>query len=615
MYISVMIGKRFHMREIGGWCILGMIYRIFVIKLGELAARKMLLGLSGVLLGLLAGYPAVAATPTSAVIDSIQFEGGHIVGLSAGPNGVVVVYDRDPGNTWLRSTLRFLQPEMVEGEIQISKSDDTVSLAGKPPLFKGWMVRDGGLLYVLAQDGETNSWNVRWQEMWLQVIAGNQILTSINYNNTDQVRGDTPNSAPEDFWYMVNGLTLKPANSENGNGVRLIIDDTVKGNLDILDLDLGGTSLVDQQRYSYRERLEDGCQWPDTHSGPWWECHTFGALSGNGLAMEWTFETRVLNSELSLYDRDEIYLIDPNYSKVHLKRFSVAHPGDAFWAREEQEIYMGDWGNGWILNNGVESLHPAPGLDRLWVATGLQSFNEGAVPIVDTLHHTSQVLDPVFGDQSLLISDPTDPDHWFIPVADGFAANPTLILREVRNNVVVRSITALTDYQNYLLYSATFDPVFGLIYLAIDDTVYVVSAAALGDNDRDGTPDYLDDDDDNDGMSDEWEIEHGLDPTDAKDADEDLDGDSFTNLEEFFGKSSPRLSGSQPLGDCGYQSGAFVRNTTFDSYKYCSSGSFIFVGPNVTVDNNGSLVTLKAPWVRFRPVFSVTAGSRFRVTH
>lgn len=613
MCTSIIFCKRCHTVESGGGCFLARIYRIFTFQPSGLAARILLLGLPGVLLGLLVGYPAVAVTPTPAVIDSIQFEGGHIVGLSAGPNGEVVVYDRDPSNTWLRSTLRFLQPEMVDGKIQISELNDTVSLAGKSPGFKGWMVRDGGLLYVLAHNNETNSLNVNWAAMWLQVIAGHQILNSINYNSTDQVQGDTPGGAPEDFWYMVNGLTLKPANSEKGNAARLIIDDTVKGNLDILDLGPGGAFLVDQQRYSYRERLEDGCQWPDTHSGPWWECHPLGALSGNGLAMDWTFETRVLDSEPSLHDRDEIYLLDPNYSKVHLKRFSVAHQGDVFWTRKEQEIYMGDWGNGWILQNGVESLHPAPERDRLRIATGLQSFNEGAVPVVDTLHRTGQVLDPVFADQSLLILDPSDPDHWFIPVADGFASKPTLILREVRNNVVVRSIAVLSDYQDYSLYSATFDPVFGLIYLAIDETVYVVSAAAPGDNDHDGTPDYLDDDDDNDGMSDEWEIEYGLDPTDAGDADEDIDGDGFTNLEEYFGNSSPRLSGSQPWGDCGYQSGAFIRNTTFDSYKYCSSGSFIFVGPNVAV--NGGALTLKAPWVRFRPVFSVAAGSQLRVTH
>lgn len=53
------------------------------------------------------------------------------------------------------------------------------------------------------------------------------------------------------------------------------------------------------------------------------------------------------------------------------------------------------------------------------------------------------------------------------------------------------------------------------------------------DSDADGTPDYLDDDDDNDGMSDEYELANGLDPFDAADAALDLDEDGLTNLQEF----------------------------------------------------------------------------------
>ncbi|GGC72766.1 golvesin C-terminal-like domain-containing protein [Marinobacter halophilus] len=44
---------------------------------------------------------------------------------------------------------------------------------------------------------------------------------------------------------------------------------------------------------------------------------------------------------------------------------------------------------------------------------------------------------------------------------------------------------------------------------------------------------------DNDGMPDSWELEHGLDPTNPLDADEDPDGDGLTNLEEFLGMTDP----------------------------------------------------------------------------
>jgi hypothetical protein len=42
---------------------------------------------------------------------------------------------------------------------------------------------------------------------------------------------------------------------------------------------------------------------------------------------------------------------------------------------------------------------------------------------------------------------------------------------------------------------------------------------------------------DYDGMPDEWEKAHGLDPTDAKDAAADPDGDGYTNIETFLNRS------------------------------------------------------------------------------
>jgi len=46
-------------------------------------------------------------------------------------------------------------------------------------------------------------------------------------------------------------------------------------------------------------------------------------------------------------------------------------------------------------------------------------------------------------------------------------------------------------------------------------------------------------DTDMDGIPDSWEEEHGLNPQDASDADEDLDGDGWTNLEEYQGGGDP----------------------------------------------------------------------------
>ena len=55
---------------------------------------------------------------------------------------------------------------------------------------------------------------------------------------------------------------------------------------------------------------------------------------------------------------------------------------------------------------------------------------------------------------------------------------------------------------------------------------------------------------DEDQMPDYWEVEHGLNPTDASDAESDLDGDFYTNYEEFENDTDPDDSSSilKPVG-------------------------------------------------------------------
>jgi hypothetical protein len=51
-----------------------------------------------------------------------------------------------------------------------------------------------------------------------------------------------------------------------------------------------------------------------------------------------------------------------------------------------------------------------------------------------------------------------------------------------------------------------------------------------------GTPES---DADRDGMPDQWERRHGLNPTDASDGAGDADGDGYTNLEEYLNSPEP----------------------------------------------------------------------------
>lgn len=45
---------------------------------------------------------------------------------------------------------------------------------------------------------------------------------------------------------------------------------------------------------------------------------------------------------------------------------------------------------------------------------------------------------------------------------------------------------------------------------------------------------------DGDGMSDQWEINHNLNPKDSKDGALDTDGDGYTNVEEYLNGTNPQ---------------------------------------------------------------------------
>jgi hypothetical protein len=91
--------------------------------------------------------------------------------------------------------------------------------------------------------------------------------------------------------------------------------------------------------------------------------------------------------------------------------------------------------------------------------------------------------------------------------------------------------------------SAQFDLDGGMVDGQWGDNVivkYVNSGVPLYvDTDRDGIRDYLDSDDDNDGLPDTWELEYGLNIRDASSADSDLDQDGLIALLEYQNSTDP----------------------------------------------------------------------------
>jgi hypothetical protein len=68
-----------------------------------------------------------------------------------------------------------------------------------------------------------------------------------------------------------------------------------------------------------------------------------------------------------------------------------------------------------------------------------------------------------------------------------------------------------------------------------------LSIQYLIDTDEDNIPDIRDQDDDNDGITDTWEIEHKLNPKDSSDANLDPDQDGLNNLEESEKDTNPHV--------------------------------------------------------------------------
>ncbi|MDD5457088.1 MAG: thrombospondin type 3 repeat-containing protein [Candidatus Margulisbacteria bacterium] len=116
--------------------------------------------------------------------------------------------------------------------------------------------------------------------------------------------------------------------------------------------------------------------------------------------------------------------------------------------------------------------------------------------------------------------------------------------------------------------SATSREKTGSITLNIDDIILT--------NSTNGT------DTDGDGMPDWWEIQYGLNPNNFADANGDIDGDGFTNVQEYFSNTNPRIANIFPIIEnfegFGYTwtaaDGLVINRVNTTDTKIASNGSY-----------------------------------------
>lgn len=178
----------------------------------------------------------------------------------------------------------------------------------------------------------------------------------------------------------------------------------------------------------------------------------------------------------------------------------------------------------------------------------------------------------------------------------------------------------------------------GYLVITVDDNLISGKMKSLGVNSQSFPNNIVDsfvynaaapvNDTDGDGMSDTWETDHGLNPDDANDADQDPDLDTLNNLQEYVQNTNPNNPDSdhdgipdgidhQPTqtadGDCieDAQGHVELSSKTYTGTVTCTATTSITAAQNVTVSDQAD-VSFNAPLVKLLPGFSVADGGRFQ---
>ncbi|MDH3219194.1 MAG: right-handed parallel beta-helix repeat-containing protein [Gammaproteobacteria bacterium] len=168
-------------------------------------------------------------------------------------------------------------------------------------------------------------------------------------------------------------------------------------------------------------------------------------------------------------------------------------------------------------------------------ATGemIMIANQVSVVVFDSIFAPSSLSETITG----RIYDST---HGYVD----FATIAPIIFSSITQDYPDGGQVLLTGSLNSAIRVIVISDTHSLLDLDLDGDSAFEIAVTLSWTELETEPDLADSD--GDGMHDSWEQANGLGPNDPGDAGGDLDGDSFTNLEEYRYGSNPNNAGSTP---------------------------------------------------------------------
>jgi hypothetical protein len=357
----------------------------------------------------------------------------------------VLLYDR------LTSNVRFLN------SVALTLFPDLVNL----PTWndKKWIAFDRSLClaYVATTRAQYNFGTIYWEETRLHILDSRVVTATVSVNESYN-RG-LP--SPADTKYSIEGLALKQSNSEADNPARLILDNTRKGRIDVVDLSATGTAVARSQRFAYDERSPE-----------------YSNINlGNSLALESKHETLSVDD---LATTDILYISDRNHPYVggygYLRVIQLNHPMADLNAVLLPEVNLNST---WPFPNGLQGLDIAGQRDLVYIASGLQSFDNGYLGRLSTTNHASlQAGTILYGDMGKVLVDWYDTRRVFIASFDGFYNDPNqgLYLHLVYDATVIDTLLLKEDYTPSVIlpYSMAFDPYTRRLYMAVGSQILVV---------------------------------------------------------------------------------------------------------------------------------------------